>query len=110
MKSLTAASFGQARSACFRFAGSELSRASRTIRRWTPNFRATPRILHSPCSYSRLICSNSSTLALESTATSILDTAHGRVVGSTFKVGPNQTIKRGQLRVAKSPVYDFARK
>jgi HD superfamily phosphohydrolase len=42
-------------------------------------------------------------LALQSTAASILGSAHDRVVGSTFQVGPNQTIKRGQLRVAKSP-------
>jgi hypothetical protein len=41
-------------------------------------------------------------LALQSTGASVLGLAHDRVVGSTFTVGPNQTIKRGQFRVAKS--------
>ena len=102
MTSWTAPSLGQARSGLFRFAGSALPKASRTIRRCTPNLRATPRIVPSPCSYSRLICSNSSTLALQSTAASVLGSAHNRVVGPTFKVGPNQTIKRGQFKVSKS--------
>ena len=102
MNSLTGPSLGHARSGRFRLAGSALPKASRTIRRCTPNWRATPRIVPSPCSYSRLICSNSSTFALHSTGPSVLGLAHDRVVGSTFTVGPNQTIKRGQLRVSKS--------
>jgi hypothetical protein len=40
---------------------------------------------------------------LDDYGTSILGFAHDRVVGSTFLVGPNQTIKRGQLRISKSP-------
>jgi hypothetical protein len=43
-------------------------------------------------------------LALQSTGASVLGLAHDRVVGSTFTVGPNQTIKRGQFRVAKSQI------
>ncbi|HUU13766.1 MAG TPA: hypothetical protein VM182_08650, partial [Terriglobia bacterium] len=54
------------------------------------------------CSYSRLICSNSSTLALQSTGPSVLGFAHDRVVGSTFTVGPIQSIEisRAILRQA----------
>src|SRR6516225_7803610 len=36
-----------------------------------PNFLAIPRIVPPPCSYSRRICSNSSTLALLSTRSSL---------------------------------------
>ncbi|MBZ5562261.1 MAG: hypothetical protein LAP13_07550, partial [Acidobacteriia bacterium] len=45
---------------------------------------------------------NSSTFALQSTGASVLGFAHDRVAGSTFRVEPNQTIKRGRLRVPKS--------
>ena len=51
----------QLRSRLVQCAGTALPIASRTIRRWTPNFRATPLIVPTPCSYSRRICSNSST-------------------------------------------------
>ncbi len=54
------------RSVFFRCAGVALRTASRTMRRCTPNFRATPAIVPAPNSYSRRICSYSSTLALQS--------------------------------------------
>src|SRR5437762_6378376 len=44
--------------------GTALCTASRTSRRCTPNFRATPWIVPRPNSYSRRICSNSSTVAV----------------------------------------------
>src|SRR5436190_787168 len=64
MTGLAAASFGRSRSGIFRSRGIALASASRTIRRWTPNFLATPFIVPAPCSYSRRICSNNSTLSL----------------------------------------------
>src|SRR5439155_9510698 len=47
-------------------AANALPIASRTMRRCTPSFLATPVIVPIPNSYSRRICSNSSTLALQS--------------------------------------------
>ena len=47
-----------------RGAGKALLMASRTMRRWTLNFLATPEIVPTPNSYSRRISSNSSTLFL----------------------------------------------
>ena len=44
-------------------AGTALPSASRTMRRWTPNFREIPEIVPTPNSYSRRICSNNSTFA-----------------------------------------------
>ena len=64
MNGIAAASFGRSRSGIFRSAGIALASAFRTSRRCTPNFRATARIVPAPCSYSRRICSYSSTLAL----------------------------------------------
>src|ERR1035437_3817268 len=64
MNGIAPASFGRSRSGIFRSRGIALARASRTIRRWTPNFLATPLIVPAPCSYSRRICSYNSTLAL----------------------------------------------
>src|SRR5262249_21787384 len=52
---------GRGAAACTR--GTALPNASRTSRRCTPNFRATPWIVPSPNSYSRRISSNSSTVA-----------------------------------------------
>jgi hypothetical protein len=51
--------------------------------------------------------SNSFTLAVQSTGASVLGLAQNRVVGSTFTVGPNQTIKRGQFKVAKSTAQPY---
>jgi hypothetical protein len=51
---------------------------------------ATPRIMPSLGSYSRLIIS---TFTLQSTAASVLAFAHDELVGSTFKVVPNQVDK-----------------
>ena len=45
--------------------GTACAIASRTIRRCTPSFRATPRIVPTPNSYSRRISSYNSTLALQ---------------------------------------------
>jgi len=57
-------SFGLSRGAVLRGGGTAFATASRTIRRCTLNFRATPLILPTPCSYSRWICSNNSTFCL----------------------------------------------
>jgi len=61
-----AAIFTAGRSVFFRCAGTAFRTASRTMRRCTPNFRATPITDPTPNSYSRRICSYSSTLALQS--------------------------------------------
>src|SRR5487761_2103373 len=65
---------------------------------------AIPRIVPPPCSYSRRICSNSSTLALLSTRPPFgrLSPKRSTRYMSFSRVGPNQTIERGQFRVAKS--------
>src|SRR5450759_4815680 len=62
-----AASFHRGRSTFFRRAGNALPIASRTIRRCTFSFLATPAIVPMPNSYSLRICSNSSTFVLQST-------------------------------------------
>src|ERR1035437_9782083 len=62
-----AASFHRGRSTFFRRAGIALPIASRTIRRCTFSFFATPAIVPMPNSYSLRICSNSSTFVLQST-------------------------------------------
>src|ERR1019366_4333908 len=64
MNGIAAASLGRSRSGFLRSAGIALASAFRTSRRCTPNFRATARIVPAPCSYSRRICSYSSTLLL----------------------------------------------
>src|SRR5438128_7307029 len=70
MKGIAGASRGRLRSGFLRRAGTAFPNASRTIRRCTPSFLATPKTVPTPNSYSRRISSNSSTLALQSTATS----------------------------------------
>src|SRR4051812_5189282 len=60
------ASFQRGRSAFLRTAGSALPIASRTIRRCTFSFFATPAIVPMPNSYSLRISSNSSTFVLQS--------------------------------------------
>src|SRR5437879_1793166 len=64
MNSFTGSSLGCDRSGTLRSGGTALAIACRTIRRCTPNCFATPRIVPTPKRYSRLICSNSSTLRL----------------------------------------------
>ncbi len=66
MKSTAAFNFQRGRSVFLRGFGKALPIASRTIRRCTPSFFATPAIVPTPNSYSRRICSNNSTLALQS--------------------------------------------
>src|ERR1700683_5364723 len=98
-------SSGRSRSGTFRSAGIALASAFRTSRRCTPNFRATARIVPAPCSYSRRICSYSSTLALLFSKTVLSFRAfmpETRYTVSDLQVGPNQSIERGQFRVAKS--------
>ena len=64
MKAFAGSNLGLPRVLIFRSRGMASPSASRTIRRWIPSFLATPLIVPSPYSYSRRICSNSSTLAL----------------------------------------------
>jgi hypothetical protein len=75
------------------------------MRRCIPNFLAIPRIVPSPCSYSRRICSNSSTLALLSTRPPLgrLSPKRSTRYMAFSKGGPNQSIEWGQIRVSKSP-------
>jgi transposase-like protein len=61
--SVAGASFNRGRSAFFRATGIALPIASRTIRRCTLSFFATPAIVPTPNSYSLRISSNSSTFA-----------------------------------------------
>src|SRR4030095_11454770 len=103
MKSRTASSFGELRCGVFRGAGNALLMASRTMRRWTLNFLATPEIVPTPNSYSRRISSNSSTLFLlfieEASLVQILSKEALRPKGSG---GPNQGAEMGQFRVPNS--------
>jgi hypothetical protein len=74
-----------------------------TVARWTLNFLATPEIVPTPNSYSRLISSNSSTLFLlfieETSLDQILSKESPHPKGSG---GPNQGAEMGQIRVPKS--------
>src|SRR6266545_4646402 len=103
MKSRTASSFGELRCGVLRGAGKALLMASRTMRRWTLNFLATPEIVPTPNSYSRRISSNSSTLFLlfieEASLVHILSKEALRPKGSG---GPNQGAEMGQFRVPNS--------
>ena len=107
MNGIAAASFGRSRSGIFRSAGIALASAFRTSRRCTPNFRATARIVPAPCSYSRRICSYSSTLALLFSKPPSFRAfkPETRYTVSGLQVGPNQSIERGQFRVAMGLVY-----
>src|SRR6267378_5570734 len=73
-----------------------------------PNFLAIPRIVPPPCSYSRRICSNSSTLALLSTRPPLgrLSPKRSTRYMVFSKVGPNQSIEWGQIRISKPPIVD----
>ena len=64
MNATAPASFGRSRCATLRSRGIASLSASRTRRRCIPSFFATPLMVPTPCSYSRRICSNNSTLAL----------------------------------------------
>jgi hypothetical protein len=66
MNATAATNLKRGRSVFFRGLGIALPMASRTIRRCTPSFLATPVIVPTPNSYSRRICSNNSTFALQS--------------------------------------------
>ncbi len=63
--------FAAGRSVFFLCAGTAWRTASRTMRRCTPSFRATPITDPTPNSYSRRICSYNSTLALQSNSPSV---------------------------------------
>lgn len=53
MNSFTGPSLGCSRAGRFLSGGTALASACRTIRRWTPSFFATARIVPAPCSNSR---------------------------------------------------------
>src|SRR5664280_1190305 len=61
MNGIAGSSLGRALSTLIRSFGTASASASRTMRRWIPNFRATPLIVPTPNWYSRRIASNSST-------------------------------------------------
>src|SRR5450631_447600 len=66
MNPTAVANFQRGSSTFFRGVGTALPIASRTIRRCTFNFLATPEIVPTPNSYSLRICSKSSTFVLQS--------------------------------------------
>src|SRR5579862_1115714 len=82
--------FQRGRSSFFRGFGSALPIASRTIRRCTPNFWATPAIVPTPNSYSRRICSNNSTLALQSNESPLLRASPDSEYPFAKEVGQNK--------------------
>ena len=92
----------------FRGDGSALPIASRTIRRCTPNFLATPTIVPTPNSYSRRISSNSSTLALQSNESPPSGLRPNQSTRSSIG-GPKQTAELGQIRIPKSSRADEER-
>src|SRR5579884_2097360 len=103
MNAATGSTRGRGRTAGTFCRGTALCTASRTSRRCTPNFRATPWIVPIPNSYSRRICSNSSTVAflrrISPLPTVLL------VPGAYAAVaqgGPFPAIKLGQTRVSKT--------
>src|SRR5207249_4015050 len=101
MNGIAACSLGCGRSVFFRGLGKALAIASRTIRRCTFTFLATPAIVPTPNSYSRRISSNSSTLALHSNGLPLPGNARIRV-SVRCQGGPNQTAEMGQFRLPKS--------
>src|SRR5438034_4008369 len=103
MNAATGSSRGQGRTGGAFCRGTALCTASRPSRRCTPNFRATPWIVPRPNSYSRRICSNSSTVAFLRRI-SPLPTVHfaPRAYAAAAQGGPFPTIKLGQTRVSKT--------
>src|SRR5512143_2091776 len=80
--------------------GHAFCNAWRTRRRWTPNCRATPAMVPIPNSYSRRICSNSSTFCLRFIMAPLLpENQVNRVSGSNVQVG--------QFRLPKCPKSDY---
>src|SRR5438477_10837481 len=107
MNGIAACSLGCGRSVFFRGLGKALAIASRTIRRCTFTFLATPAIVPTPNSYSRRISSNSSTLALHSNGLPLPGNARIRV-SVRCQGGPNQTAEMGQFTVPKSLAWQSA--
>src|SRR5438067_2674701 len=103
MNAATGSSRGRGRTGTAFCRGTALCTASRTSRRCTPNFRATPWIVPRPNSYSRRICSNSSTVAFLRRI-SPLPTVHfvPRAYAAAAQGGPFPTIELGQTRVSKT--------
>ena len=99
MNSTAAFSFQRGRSVFFRGFGNALPIASRTIRRCTPSFLATPAIVPMPNSYSRRICSNNSTLALQSNESPPLRASPESEYPFVLEGGPNQTAELGHFSV-----------
>ena len=96
MNSTAGAIFICGRSVFLRRAGIALWIASRTTRRCTRSFRATPWIVPTPNSYSNRICSNSSTLALQSNS-SLQIQAHAQIQSRSLLcpgVGQNKCMVR----------------
>ena len=94
-------SFHRGRSGFFRGLGSALPIASRTIRRCTLSFLATPTIVPIPNSYSRRICANNSTLALQSNESPPFGQRPNQSTRS-LDGGPKQTAELSQIRIPKS--------
>ena len=102
MKETAGSNFGLALSALLRCLGTASASASRTIRRCTPNFCATPLMVPTPNWYSRRIDSNNSTsFLLFKTASPFRAFAQNRIAVACFYRGPDQTIKVGQFRISK---------
>src|SRR4051794_39050998 len=98
------ASFQRGRSVLFRGLGSALPIASRTIRRCTFSFLATPAIVPTPNSYSLRISSNSSTFALQSNESLRGGLSPASEYPFVQEGGPKQTSELGHIRIPKSDV------
>src|SRR5208283_5980345 len=116
MNGIAAASLGRSRSGIFRSAGTALASALRTSRRCTPIFRATARIVPAPCSYSRRICSYSSTLTLLFSKPRLLPGSHARnkIHGLRFTGGAKSEHRKGpvqssEIKEAGADVSEVAR-
>src|SRR5438046_299840 len=103
MTAATGSSRGRGRTGGALCRGTALCTASRTSRRCTPNCRATPWIVPIPNSYSRRICSNSSTVAvlrrISPPPTVLLVPG---AYAAAAQGGPFPAIELGQTRVSKT--------
>src|SRR5947209_7127198 len=102
MNGIAAVIFQCGRSTFFRGTGSALEIASRTMRRCTFSFFATPAMVPMPNSYSLRICSNNSTFDLQSNEFLRYGLSPASEYLFVSEGGPNQNAEVGHLRLPKS--------
>src|SRR4051812_13338469 len=108
MKLATGASLKRGRVVFFLNCGIALLTASRTMRRCTPSFLATPVIVPTPNSYSLRISSNNSTFDLQSNDFPPTRAAARIRVSVRLEGGPKQNAEPDQIRVPKSEEFSGA--